>query len=49
VVAALAIAAEVGLSAVQRKLTPEGLKLTGQATSRRRLPSIPKRRIAPTP
>jgi len=49
VVAALAIAAEVGLSAVQRRLTPEGLKLTGQATSRRRLPSIPKRRIAPTP
>jgi osmoprotectant transport system permease protein len=49
VVAALAIGAEVGLSAIQRKLTPEGLKLTGQATSRRRLPSMPKRRIAPTP
>ena len=49
VVAALAIAAEVGLSAVQRKLTPEGLKLTEQAASRRRLLSIPKRRIAPTP
>ena len=38
VVAVLAIAAEVGLSAVQRALTPEGLML-----------SIPKRRIAPTP
>jgi osmoprotectant transport system permease protein len=38
VVAVLAIAAEVGLSAVQRALTPEGLTL-----------SIPKRRIAPTP
>jgi osmoprotectant transport system permease protein len=48
-VAALAIAAEVGLSAVQRKLTPEGLRLTEQASSRRRLLSIPKRRIAPTP
>jgi osmoprotectant transport system permease protein len=49
VVAALAIAAEVGLSAVQRKLTPEGLRLTEQVASRRRLLSIPKRRIAPTP
>jgi osmoprotectant transport system permease protein len=49
VVAALAIAAEVGLSAVQCKLTPEGLRLTEQAASRRRLLSIPKRRIAPTP
>jgi len=47
-VAALAIAAEVGLSAVQRKLTPEGLRLTEQAASGRRLLSIPKRRIAPT-
>ena len=49
VVAALAIAAEVGLSAVQRALTPAGLKLSEQAASRRRLLSIPKRRIAPTP
>ena len=48
VVAALAIAAEVGLSAVQRRLTPQGLKLSGQATSRRRLLAISKRRIAPT-
>jgi osmoprotectant transport system permease protein len=48
-VAALAIAAEVGLSAVQRALTPQGLRLTEQAASRRRLLSIPKRRIAPTP
>ena len=49
VVAALAIAAEVGLSAVQRALTPAGLKLSEQAASWRRLLSIPKRRIAPTP
>jgi osmoprotectant transport system permease protein len=49
VVAALAIAAEVGLSAVQRKITPEGLRLSEQQASRRRLLSIPKRRIAPTP
>jgi osmoprotectant transport system permease protein len=48
-VAALAIAAELGLSAVQRRLTPEGLRLTEQAASRRRLLFIPKRRIAPTP
>ncbi len=48
VVAALAIAAEVGLSAVQRKITPEGLRLSEQQASRRRLLSISKRRIAPT-
>jgi osmoprotectant transport system permease protein len=48
-VAALAIAAEVGLSAVQRTLTPEGLRLNEQSASRRRLLPIPKRRIAPTP
>jgi osmoprotectant transport system permease protein len=47
-VAALAIAAEVGLSAVQRWLTPQGLKLSESATPRRRLLAIPKRRIAPT-
>jgi len=47
-VALLAIVAEVGLSAVQRRLTPQGLKLSGQATSRRRLLAISKRRIAPT-
>jgi osmoprotectant transport system permease protein len=49
VVALLAIAAQVGLSAVQRALTPAGLKLSEQAAPRRRLLSIPKRRIAPTP
>jgi osmoprotectant transport system permease protein len=48
VVAALAIAAEVGLSAVQRKLTPEGLRLSQRSASRSRLLFIPKRRIAPT-
>ena len=47
-VAALAIVAEVGLSAVQRRLTPQGLKLSQSATPRRRLLSISKRRIAPT-
>jgi osmoprotectant transport system permease protein len=47
-VAALAIVAEVGLSAVQRRLTPQGLKLTESATPRRRLLAISKRRIAPT-
>jgi osmoprotectant transport system permease protein len=49
VVAALAIAAEVGLSAVQRAITPEGLKLTESAAPRRRLASIyTKRKVAPT-
>jgi hypothetical protein len=33
---------------VQRKLTPEGLRLSERAASRRRLLSISKRRIAPT-
>ena len=47
-VAALAIVAEVGLSAVQRRLTPQGLKLSQSATPRRRLLAISKRRIAPT-
>jgi osmoprotectant transport system permease protein len=47
-VALLAIVAEVGLSAVQRRLTPQGLKLSGQAPSRRRLLVMSKRRIAPT-
>jgi osmoprotectant transport system permease protein len=46
-VAALAIAAQVGLTAVQRKLTPAGVRLSGRAPSRRLL-FIPKRRIAPT-
>jgi osmoprotectant transport system permease protein len=48
VVAAMPIAAEVGLSAVQRRLTPQGLKLSESATPRRRLLAISKRRIAPT-
>jgi osmoprotectant transport system permease protein len=48
VVALLAIAAEVGLSAVQRALTPRGLRLSEQATQGRRWLFIPKRRIAPT-
>jgi len=48
VLALLAIAAEVGLSAVQRGLTPAGLRLTEQDASRHRLLFIPKRRIAPT-
>jgi osmoprotectant transport system permease protein len=47
-VAALAIVAEVGLSAVQRRLTPKGLKLSEHAVPRRRVLSISKRRIAPT-
>ena len=48
VVAVMAIVAEVGLSAVQRRLTPQGLKLSGSAMQRRRLLAISKRRIAPT-
>jgi osmoprotectant transport system permease protein len=48
VVAVMAIAAEVGLSAVQRRLTPQGLKLSESATPRRRLLAISQRRIAPT-
>jgi osmoprotectant transport system permease protein len=43
-VALLAIAAQVGLTAVQRKLTPAGLRLSGQAPSRRLL-SIPRKRV----
>ena len=46
VVAVMAIVAEVGLSAVQRRLTPQGLKLSESATPRRRLLAISKRRIA---
>jgi osmoprotectant transport system permease protein len=48
VVAALAVAAEVGLSAVQRALAPKGVKLTQPATPRRGRQWIPKRRVAPT-
>lgn len=47
VVAVLAVAAEVGLSAVQRALTPEGIKLAEAAPGRRGLRlAVPKRRIA---
>jgi osmoprotectant transport system permease protein len=49
VVALLAVTAEVVLSLVQRALTPQGLRLAERAAPRRRLLSIPKRRIAPTP
>jgi osmoprotectant transport system permease protein len=49
VVAALAVAAEVGLSAVQRAVTPRGLKLTQTEASRRFRFGIPKRRVAPQP
>lgn len=48
-VAALAIGAEVGLSAVQQWLTPQGLRLSESAASRRRWLSLSMRRIAPTP
>jgi osmoprotectant transport system permease protein len=49
VVAVLAVIAEVSLSAVQRAITPQGLKLTQQGPSwRLRLP-IPRRRVAPAP
>ena len=47
VVAALAVAAEVGLSAVQRAVTPRGLKLTQTGAPRRSWFPIPKRRVAP--
>ena len=49
VVAALAVAAEVGLSAVQRAVTPRGLKLTQTGAPRRSRFPIPKRRVAPQP
>jgi osmoprotectant transport system permease protein len=49
VVAVLAVAAELGLSAVQRALTPAGVRLAGPAPTRRRPRlAVPKRRIAPT-
>jgi osmoprotectant transport system permease protein len=48
VVAVMAIVGEVGLSGVQRRLSPQGLKLSESATPRRRLLAISKRRIAPT-
>jgi osmoprotectant transport system permease protein len=49
VVAGLAVVAEIGLSAVQRAITPRGLRLThGGVTRRARFP-VPKRRVAPAP
>jgi osmoprotectant transport system permease protein len=47
-VAALAIAAEVGLSAVQRRLEPKGLEFADVPGPRRR-PAIIKRKVAPIP
>jgi ABC-type proline/glycine betaine transport system permease subunit len=49
VVALLAVAAELGLSALQRAVTPTGLKLTDGAASRRARFPIPKRRAQPAP
>jgi osmoprotectant transport system permease protein len=49
VVAALAVVAEIGLSAVQRAVTPRGLKLTEGAVTRRARFPVPKRRVAPAP
>jgi osmoprotectant transport system permease protein len=49
VVALLAVLAEVGLSAVQRAITPRGLKLTPAGTPRRFRFPVPKRRVAPQP
>jgi osmoprotectant transport system permease protein len=49
VVAALAVAAEVGLSAVQRALTPTGVKLERGEASPRTRHGITKRRIQTVP
>lgn len=49
VVAALAVAAELGLSAVQRAVTPKGLKSAGGARVRRVRFTVTKRKVAPTP
>ena len=49
VVAALAVAAEVGLSAVQRAVTPRGLKTADGAPARRVRFPVPKRRVQPAP
>jgi osmoprotectant transport system permease protein len=49
VVAVLAVVAELGLSAVQRALTPKGIRLAdARQTSRGLRLAVPKRRIAPT-
>jgi len=49
VVAVLAVVAEIGLSAVQRAVTPRGLKLTSTGAPRRFRFPVPKRRVAPQP
>jgi osmoprotectant transport system permease protein len=49
VVAALAVAAEIGLSAAQRAVTPRGLKLTPGGVARRARFPVLKRRVAPAP
>jgi osmoprotectant transport system permease protein len=49
-VAALAVAAEVGLSAVQRAVTPTGIKLErGGGAIRRTRPVIPERKVQTVP
>jgi osmoprotectant transport system permease protein len=46
----LAVAAEIGLSAVQRAVTPKGIKLErGGSVERRRRLSITRRRIQTAP
>jgi len=47
-IAALAVAAEIGLGAIQRALTPAGLKLTDAGAPRRGRSLFPKRKVAPT-
>ena len=49
VVAALAVAAEVGLAAVQRAVTPTGLKLERGAPARRLRPATTERRVQTVP
>jgi osmoprotectant transport system permease protein len=48
-VAVLAIAAEIGLSAVQRAVTPTGIKLERDGGARRSRLAVPKRRIQTAP
>jgi osmoprotectant transport system permease protein len=48
-VAALAVAAEVGLSAVQRAVTPTGIKLERGGAVRRSRPVIPERKVQTAP
>ena len=49
VVAALAVAAEVGLAAVQRAVTPTGLKLERAAPVRRLRPTTTERKVQTVP